>query len=203
MLEYLSHLSHDSPFLIFLEKFDQAISDYTTGLKLKNDILPLHHRQIAEAYYKLGLVLDLTSGRLGDAIIHVQKAVESIDRRLELLRLRSEGDMPDAPPEDAKGKGKVPASALAKNDPIASLTVDQMKAEIKEFEGLKKELENKVCRKHFAIILLVIHTTPQQRLMILNLRLPDWIRVHPLWRLRNSRRSSGYLERLRWSPMHQ
>jgi HAT1-interacting factor 1 len=131
---------------VLLEKFDQAISDYTAGLKLKNDILPLHHRQIAEAYYKLGLVLDLTSGRLGDAIIHVQKAVESIDRRLELLRLRSEGDMPDAPPEDAKGKGKAPASALLKNDPIASLTADQMKAEIKEFEGLKKELENKVCR---------------------------------------------------------
>lgn len=127
-----------------LEKFDQAISDYTAGLKLKDDILPFHHRQIAEAHYKLGLVLDLTSGRLGDAIAHVQKAVQSIDRRLELLRLRSQGDMPDAPPEDAKGKGKA-ASALSKIDPIASLTVDQMKAEITEFEGLKKELENKVC----------------------------------------------------------
>lgn len=114
-------------------------------MKLKNEILPLHHRQIAEAHYKLGLVLDLTSGRLGDAITHVQKAVESIDRRLELLRLRSGSGVPDTPPDDAKGKGKAPASALSKNDPIVSLAMDQMEAEIKEFEELKKELENKVC----------------------------------------------------------
>lgn len=126
------------------EKFDQAITDFNAGLKLKTEILPLHHRQIAEAHYKLGLVLDLTSGRLGDAITHVEKAIESINRRLELLQLRSEGDISGSTPEDTKGKGKASATTVSPNDPIASLTVDQMKAEIKEFEELKQELQNKV-----------------------------------------------------------
>lgn len=127
-----------------IEKFDQAISDFSAGLKVKTEILPFHHRQIAEANYKLGLVFDLTSGRLGDAISHVEKAVESIERRLELLRLRSEENTSGPTPEDPKGKGKVSASAVMANDPIASLTVDQMKAEIKEFEELKGDLLNKV-----------------------------------------------------------
>ncbi|KAJ6551413.1 hypothetical protein B0H19DRAFT_1211155 [Mycena capillaripes] len=61
------------------EKFDQAITDYEAGLKLKDGLLPRSSRQIAEAYYKLSMVLDLTSGRLGDAITHAERALESID----------------------------------------------------------------------------------------------------------------------------
>ena len=49
---------------VYVEKFDQAISDYTAGLAIKDDLLPLSSRQIAEAHYKLSIVLDLTSGSL-------------------------------------------------------------------------------------------------------------------------------------------
>ena len=92
-----------------LEKFDQAIEDYEAGLKLKVELLPTSSRHIAEAHYKLSMVLDLTPGRLQEAIEHVEGAVNSVEHRLAELRAGQQGQFPAAPqPEaadDPKGKG--------------------------------------------------------------------------------------------------
>ena len=45
---------------------------------------------------------------------------------------------------DRKGKGKASGSEVDDNDPIAKLSVEQMRTEIKEFEELKQDLYNKV-----------------------------------------------------------
>ncbi|KAL0067242.1 hypothetical protein AAF712_005812 [Marasmius tenuissimus] len=124
------------------EKFDQAINDYESALELKKDLLPLSSRQIAEAHYKLCIVLDLTSGRLSDAISHALKAHESITSRLsELGVAQSNASSTTKPNTDAKGKGKGKA---ASGESVASLTPAQVEAEIKELEGLKEDLAMKI-----------------------------------------------------------
>lgn len=137
------------------EKFDQAVNDYTSGLNLKKELLPSHSRQIAEAHYRLSLALDLTPGKLALAIEHAEKAIVSVDGRLEMLRtaLASASTDADSKMEDAsttsnaKGKGKASGfiSSLA-NDSIEGLTKDQIEAQIKEFEELKGDLNAKVRR---------------------------------------------------------
>lgn len=129
------------------EKFDQAITDYSEGLALKLDLLPISSRQIAEAHYKLSIVLDLTSGRLSDAILHAEKALESVDARLLELRDGIDGQLLPAPSQEAtadkKGKGKAVGSGVHA-DSMRHLTKSQMEAEIKECEGLKEDLALKV-----------------------------------------------------------
>ncbi|KAM5544245.1 hypothetical protein V8D89_001905 [Ganoderma adspersum] len=131
------------------EKFDQAITDYTAGLALKTDLLPLSSRQIAEAHYKLSIVLDLTSGRLGDSITHAERALDSVEARLAELRtaLSGQGLVQPDPSEqkgDAKGKGKAAGPALLGDDAIAHMTKGQMEAEEKELQGLREDLALKV-----------------------------------------------------------
>ena len=133
------------------EKFDQAITDYSAGLKLKTDLLPLSSRQIAEAHYKLSIVLDLTSGRLGDSIVHAERALDSVEARLAELRTALSGQTPVQPAEqeqkeDAKGKGKGKAAgpALLGDDAIVHMTKAQMEAEEKELQGLREDLALKV-----------------------------------------------------------
>ncbi|KAG0699897.1 hypothetical protein DFH29DRAFT_656653 [Suillus ampliporus] len=129
------------------EKFDQAITDYSEGLALKIDLLPISSRQIAEAHYKLSIVLDLTSGRLSDAILHAEKALESVGARLAELRDGIDGKLLPAPSLEAKvdkkGKGKAVGSGVHA-DSARNLTKSQMEAEIKECEGLKEDLALKV-----------------------------------------------------------
>lgn len=129
------------------EKFDQAITDYSEGLALKLDLLPISSRQIAEAHYKLSIVLDLTSGRLSDAILHAEKALESVDARLVELRDGIDGQLLPAPSQEAKadkkGKGKAVGSGVHA-DSMRHLTKSQKEAEIKECEGLKEDLALKV-----------------------------------------------------------
>ena len=132
------------------EKFEQAITDYSAGLQHKKDLLPLSSRQIAEAHYKLSMVLDLTSGRLSDAIMHAQLALESVEARLTELQnglttapdtaSTSAASAPE-PEQDTKGKGK--AKAITQDD-VSSLSKTQIQAEIKELEGLKEDLALKV-----------------------------------------------------------
>ncbi|KAJ7464511.1 hypothetical protein FB451DRAFT_1042192 [Mycena latifolia] len=118
------------------EKFEQAITDYEAGLALKGGLLPRSSRQIAEAHYKLSMVLDLTSGRLGDAITHAEHALESIECRLaELANPSAEGSAPDP---KGKGKGKT------RDDSIGSMSAAQIEAETKELTGLKEDLAIKV-----------------------------------------------------------
>ncbi|KAF8623209.1 hypothetical protein AX15_006447 [Amanita polypyramis BW_CC] len=128
------------------EKFDQAITDYSEGLKLKENLLPVSSRHIAEAHYKLSMVLDLTSGRLSDAIVHAEKALESVESRIAMLRDELSGQIPIPPPEeqkqDYKGKGKA-TPKLARDD-LRDYSKSQMESELKELMGLKDDLALKV-----------------------------------------------------------
>ncbi|KIY48125.1 hypothetical protein FISHEDRAFT_43891, partial [Fistulina hepatica ATCC 64428] len=138
------------------EKFDQAADDYQMALELKNQLLPLSSRQIAEAHYKLSMVLDMTPGRLSDAISHAQKAVASVEARLAELRdglagnLQAQGVQapfggapgPSTDKCQDKGKGKHPP--LCSEHAVVNLTHAQMESEIEELEPLREDLLLKV-----------------------------------------------------------
>jgi HAT1-interacting factor 1 len=130
----------------FAEKFDQAITDYEVGLELKIGLLPTSSRHIAEAHYKLSMVLDLTSGRLSDAIIHAQKALESVESRLAELRDGLAGQLPPLPPQegnDIKGKSKS-SGRLVRDGYVQNMSKTQIESEIKELNGLRDDLALKV-----------------------------------------------------------
>lgn len=130
----------------FTEKFDQAITDYEAGLKLKLDLLPSSSRHIAEAHYKLSMVLDLTSGRLSDAIVHAQKALQSVEDRLKELQSGLAGELPPLPEpvQDTKGKSKSTKTRLVRDDNVQNMSKSQIENEIKELSGLKDDLALKV-----------------------------------------------------------
>jgi len=93
------------------------------------------------------MVLDLTSGRLSDAISHVEKALESVESRIALLRNGISGQTHALPPSepqvpDIKGKGK--ATAKLARDDLQGMTKSQMESELKELSGLKDDLVLKV-----------------------------------------------------------
>ncbi|KXN87528.1 NASP-related protein sim3 [Leucoagaricus sp. SymC.cos] len=128
------------------EKFDQAIQDYEAGLKHKIGLLPKSSRQIAEAHYKLSMVLDLTSGRLADAISHAQNALESVELRLAELRDGLAGQLsplPEEPPADPKGKGKAVAK-LVRDDVVQKMSKQRIESEVKELSELRDDLALKV-----------------------------------------------------------
>ncbi|RDB23444.1 NASP-related protein sim3 [Hypsizygus marmoreus] len=129
------------------EKFDQAITDYEAGLALKVELLPLSSRQIAEAHYKLSMVLDLTSGRLADAIVHAEKALESVESRLAELRHGLSGQLTPITPEvktNDKGKGKSTGTRLVRDDLVQNMSKSQIEAETKELSSLREDLALKV-----------------------------------------------------------
>jgi HAT1-interacting factor 1 len=128
------------------EKFDQAITDYEAGLVLKGELLPISSRQIAEAHYKLSMVLDLTSGRLADAIIHAERALESVQARLAELREGLNGELKplEEVKKDLKGKGKWTGARLVRDDLVQQMTKIQIENEIKELDDLKEDLALKV-----------------------------------------------------------
>lgn len=131
-----------------VEKFEQAITDYSSGIGLKTDLLPLSSRQLAEAHYKLSIALDLTAGRLADAIHHAQRALESIEARLVELQAGLAGTLPPLPePSDTngKGKGKGKQVTLAQEELVQNRSKAQIEAEIKELGELKQDLALKVC----------------------------------------------------------
>jgi len=132
-----------------LEKFDQAITDYSAGLALKADLLPLSSRQLAEAHYKLSMVLDLTSGRLSDAIIHAEKALKSVLGRISEVKDGLDGKLTPTPvPEhkelDRKGKGKAAPVVLASGELVQNLTKSQLEGELRDLESLREDLAAKV-----------------------------------------------------------
>ncbi|KAG5647843.1 hypothetical protein DXG03_007767 [Asterophora parasitica] len=129
------------------EKFDQAITDYEAGLALKSQLLPISSRQIAEAHYKLSMVLDLTPGRLSEAIVQAEKALESVESRLAELRDGLSGQLPLLPQEEtpsAKGKGKATGTRLVRDDLVQKMSKPQIEAEIKELGELREDLALKV-----------------------------------------------------------
>ena len=114
-------------------------------------MLPLSSRQLAEAHYKLSIALDLTAGRLADAIHHAQRALESIEARLVELQAGLAGTLPPLPePSDAKdedkdkGKGKAKQVVLAPEELVQNRSRAQIEAEIKELGELKQDLALKV-----------------------------------------------------------
>ncbi|KNZ74575.1 NASP-related protein sim3 [Termitomyces sp. J132] len=129
------------------EKFDQAITDYEAGLDLKIQLLPISSRQIAEAHYKLSMVLDLTPGRLSDAIVQAEKALESVESRLAELRDGLSGQLSPLAEEEkpsAKGKGKSTGSRLVRDELVQNMSKSRIEAEIKEFSELREDLALKV-----------------------------------------------------------
>jgi SHNi-TPR. len=132
------------------EKFDQAITDYEAGLALKATLLPLSSRQIAEAHYKLSMVLDLTPGRLADAITHAEKALESVESRLAELRGGQWEQLKEEVPEvkDFKSEGKSMGRRLVRDNLVHTMTNNQIQNEIKELSGLKVDLALKVSPPH-------------------------------------------------------
>lgn len=140
------------------EKLDLAITDFEAALALKTELLPLSSRQLAEAHYKLSIVLDLTSGRLSQAISHAEKALDSVEARLAEMRNAQSGQMPPKPEmkTDAKGKGKATAPVLAPKELVHNMTKAQIESEIKDLEGLRDELAERVC-PHLLVATLITH----------------------------------------------
>jgi HAT1-interacting factor 1 len=94
----------------------------------------------------LSIALDLTAGRLADAIHHAQRALESIEARLVELQAGLAGTLPPLPePSDLNGKGKGKQVALALEERVQNLSKTQIEAEIKELGELKQDLALKVC----------------------------------------------------------
>lgn len=91
------------------------------------------------------MVLDLTSGRLADAIIHAEKALESVERRLAELRDGLSGQLQAVPESksDSKGKGKS-STRLVRDDLVQKMSKTQIENEIKELDSLKDDLALKV-----------------------------------------------------------
>ncbi|KAG8748373.1 hypothetical protein FRC10_005920 [Ceratobasidium sp. 414] len=112
------------------EKFEQAVSDYTSGLTIKTQLLPFYSRQVCEAHYRLSLVLDLTPGKLSEGVQHVEQAMSSLKARISVLKERLES------PVDVKGKGK----GAYISDPLEGLDEEGLKTELKEVEELLKDL---------------------------------------------------------------
>lgn len=96
------------------------------------------------------MVLDLTPGRLADAITHAEKALESILKRIQELKDGLDGNLPPAPVrergEDKKGKGKAVPSLLLARDLVQNMSKNQMESELQELEGVKEDLASKVCQ---------------------------------------------------------
>lgn len=96
------------------------------------------------------MVLDLTSGRLADAILHAQKALESVEARLAELQAGIDGTLvaePEPEPSEAvdkKGKGKATGMRLKRDDLVQKMSKSQIQAEKKELEELKGDLAAKV-----------------------------------------------------------
>lgn len=94
------------------------------------------------------MVLDLTSGRLSDAIYHAQQALESVEARLTELQAGLDGTLPvepePAPQDDKKGKGKATGMRLKRDDLVQKMSKSQIEAEKKELEELKGDLAAKV-----------------------------------------------------------
>ncbi|KAH7094189.1 hypothetical protein BKA62DRAFT_760842 [Auriculariales sp. MPI-PUGE-AT-0066] len=131
------------------EKFDRAILDFEAGIQLKEELFPLASRHIAEAHYKLGMALDLTSGRLKDAVEHTQRAKASIEARMAELKVGLQGQQPSAAAKPisssgpSKGKGKAPAQSLRK-DLVETMSRSEIEQEVNELSGILEELELKL-----------------------------------------------------------
>ena len=96
-------------------------------------------------------LFDLTSGRLGDSIVHAERALNSVEARLAELRDALSGQglvKPEPTDTKGKGKGKATGPALLGDDAVSLMTRSQMEAEEKELQGLREDLALKVRALH-------------------------------------------------------
>ncbi|CAG8521562.1 36554_t:CDS:2 [Racocetra persica] len=116
------------------EKFDQAAIDYSEGAKLKTDTLPEGDRQIAEAYPLLihiySKIQIIYFYHENEAIVHVQKAIEVLNKRKEILQARLNDY------QETSGKGKKIAT-----DDDDTVLIDK---EIKDIDEFLVEMESKI-----------------------------------------------------------
>ena len=89
----------------------------------------------------------MTPGQLSSAISHVERALQSVEARLEELRVGPQ--QRSAPPSSTsdskgKGKGKGVASSLLKGDSVHDLSPEEIEAELKEMDELRSDLMLKV-----------------------------------------------------------
>lgn len=95
------------------------------------------------------MVLDLTSGRLSDAIIHAEKALKSVLARISEVKDGLDGKLTPIPvPEhkelDRKGKGKAAPVVLAPGELVQNLTKSQLEGELRDLESLREDVAAKV-----------------------------------------------------------
>lgn len=138
------------------EKLEQAVSDYSSAVALKSDLLPISSRQIAEVHYKLCIVYDMTSGRLAHAIEHAKKAEASVQARLDEItaRLKMASTTTEVPQSetkvDVKGKGKATSNRIGSELSLEKMTKVQLESELKELQELLEDVSLKVshCQLH-------------------------------------------------------
>lgn len=126
----------------YSEKLEQAVTDYTAAVTLKNELLPISSRQIAEVHYKLCIVYDMTAGRLAHAIEHAQKAEASVRARLNEITTCLQSAAIDN--VDPKGKGKAVQPRFISDVRLEDMSKSQLEAETKELEGLLEDVLLKV-----------------------------------------------------------
>ncbi|KAL5035564.1 hypothetical protein BDV3_005459 [Batrachochytrium dendrobatidis] len=110
--------------------FEQAITDFLTALRIKEETLDSDDRELAEAHYKLALALEY-SEQIEDAIVQVTQTTTVLEKHLHKLTNR------DAVTENGDGadiKGKKAA------DPVP----EAVSKEIKEVESLLAEMSAKM-----------------------------------------------------------
>jgi tetratricopeptide (TPR) repeat protein len=75
----------------YIENFPQAVEDYKSALSLLSS-LPSTSPSIAEAHYKLAVVLESTENGREEAVENVKKAIQSVEGRKEKLNEVEEVD---------------------------------------------------------------------------------------------------------------
>ena len=106
---------------MIIENFDQAVVDFTSAVAIKQSLLPEHHRERAEAHYKLALAYEY-SEQIEQAIDQVHLSLNVLQKRLETLQHSDEG------------KGKE----------TANISSEDTEKEVKEIQALFPEMEDKV-----------------------------------------------------------
>ena len=103
------------------ENFDQAVTDFTSAVEIKTQLLAQDDRERAEAHYKLALAYEYTE-QTEAAIEQVNASIQVLQKKMESLNGTTEG----------KGKGTAPVLS------------EQEAQEVKEIESLFPEMEAKL-----------------------------------------------------------
>ncbi|KAH6560013.1 hypothetical protein BSLG_010471 [Batrachochytrium salamandrivorans] len=109
--------------------FEQAITDFLTALRIKEESLSGDDRELAEAHYKLALALEY-SEQTEDAIEQVTQTIDVLQKHLAKLCNGSANG--DAASSTGKGKGAA--------EPVS----EAVAKEIKEVETLLAEMSAKI-----------------------------------------------------------